>query len=147
MEPERFSSRLDWKKFEEYVESAFASFGYKTQRNFRLKKPRAEIDLVASKGTVAFAVDCKHWKRTAGRATMLGVSKRQLARAKRYLREMKKWSIVPIVVTLHDEYLYILENGVPIVPIHRISDFILNWEQARDEILILGSNSHRRGRS
>jgi Holliday junction resolvase-like predicted endonuclease len=134
---EKFSSSLDWRKFEEYVESAFASFGYQTQRSVRLRKPPAEIDLVASKGIITFAVDCKHWKKTVGRATMLGVSKRQIARAKRYLQGNRGSSIVPILVTLHDEYLHILENGVPVVPIYRITDFILNWEQARNDILIL----------
>jgi Holliday junction resolvase-like predicted endonuclease len=135
---EKISSSLDWRKFEECVEFAFASFGYETQRSVRLRKPTAEIDLVASKGNITFAVDCKHWKRTVGRSVMLGVSVRQIARAKRYLQGRRGNLIVPVLVTLHDEYIYILENGVPVVPIHRMADFVLNWEQARSDILILG---------
>ncbi|MCL5068437.1 MAG: restriction endonuclease [Thaumarchaeota archaeon] len=47
-------------------EQAFASFGFETIKNFRMKKPTMEIDLLATKQDLAFAVDCKHWKRTVG---------------------------------------------------------------------------------
>lgn len=139
-----FSSNLDWKEFESYAESAFSAFGFKTQRNVRFRKPRAEIDLVASKSGTAFAVDCKHWKRTVGHASMLGISNRQLTRAKRLLEEGNDRRVIPVVVTLRDESLYILENGVPVVPIHRISDFILNWENALGEIVVLHSESKQK---
>lgn len=134
-DPESIGKGLDWKEFESFVESAFLSFGFKTKRNARLRKPRAEIDLVASKGNLSFAVDCKHWKRTVGYSSMLSISMRQLNRARRLVENGNL--VIPLVVTLHDESLHILENGVPIVPIHRISDFVLNWENSKDEIAVL----------
>jgi len=140
-DPEVSSAKLDWKDFEAYVESVFSSFGFRTERNARLRKPRAEIDLVASRNSLAFAVDCKHWKRTVGYSSMLEISRRQIARAKRLIDIREVDRIVPIVITLHDESLYVLDNGVPIVPIHKISDFILNWEQGMENILVLASSS------
>lgn len=136
---EAIGTALDWKEFEAMVESAFSSCSFQTTRNVRLRKPPAEIDLVASRNRLAFAVDCKRWKRTVGRASMLRVSKRQIIRAKRLLAEGNHDKIIPIIVTLHDECLRILENGVPVVPIHSISNFILDWENARNEITILSN--------
>ncbi len=138
---EKLGSKLSWKEFEEYAESIFESFDFQTKRNSRFRKPRAEIDLVASKSDLVFAVDCKHWNRTVGHASMLAIGERQLRRAGRLAGEQGARRVIPMIVTLHDEFLHILENGVPVVPIHKLSDFILNWEDARDEIMIVGSKT------
>ncbi len=135
-DPEALGSSLDWKEFETLAESAFKALSFETRRNVRFRKPRAEIDLVASKNGLAFAVDCKHWKRTVGYRSMLGVADRQLGRSMRLLQE-EKIDVIPVIVTLHDESLHILGNGVPVVPIHKISDFVLNWEESRNEIEVL----------
>ena len=137
---EAFGIKQDWKEFEAFIDRVFVSFGFETTRNFRLKKPAMEVDLIASKGAVAFAIDCKHWKRTVGRASMSRVSSRQIARAHRIL-ETGFWSkVIPVVMTLRDESLFILENGVPVVPVSKLFDFILNWEESADSILSLSSS-------
>jgi len=101
-----------------------------------------QIDLVASNGhSLAFVVDCKHWKRTVGPAIMTPISNRQLIRAKRLAAEGQFRKVVPLILTWRDESLFILENGVPVVPIHRLSDFVLNWEQTDEPILVLKGNS------
>ncbi|MCL5068436.1 MAG: hypothetical protein M1368_08815, partial [Thaumarchaeota archaeon] len=61
---------------------------------------------------------------------------RQILRSKRLLGLMGLSRVVPVVLTWHDELLGVLENGVPIVPIHRLTDFVMNWEST-DEILVL----------
>ena len=122
------SSELTWREFEELVERIFVSFGFTTKRNYRLKKPTAEIDILAIKSGLAFVIDCKHWKRTVGSAVMLRVSEKQVERAKRMLTLEEVQKVIPSVITLRDEFLQILDNGTPVVPIHKISDFILNWE-------------------
>lgn len=127
---EELSSNLNWKEFEELAESVFKSFGFSTFRNYRLRQPRAEIDLIAAKSGIAFVIDCKHWKRAVGRATMIGISERQIKRAQRIIGLENIQRAIPIILTLHDEFLQVLENGTPIVPIHKISDFVLNWEVA-----------------
>lgn len=128
---------MNWKEFEAFVESAFEAFGYATERNVRFRKPRTEIDLLCTRGGLAFSVDCKHWKRTVGHSSMLGVSERQLKRCTRLAEKVGISKAIPLVVTLRDESLRILENGVAIVPIHRLSDFILNWEEASDQLRVI----------
>jgi Holliday junction resolvase-like predicted endonuclease len=131
------TSELTWHEFEVFSERAFSSAGFFVTRNFRVKKPRMEIDLLAIKGSLAFCVDCKHWKRTVGQGSMLRISESQVLRSERLLSPFGFSRIVPMILTLKDESLGILENGVPIVPIHRLADFLLNWETS--EILVLSS--------
>ncbi|MDH2902077.1 MAG: NERD domain-containing protein [archaeon] len=128
LDAEAFSSTLDWKQFEGLAELALRSFGYDTIKNYRLTKPRLEIDLVAISAKVAFGIDCKHWKRTVGQATMLAIAQKQIKRCKRLLENIGVETIVPVILTWHDEQLQVLENGVAVVPIQKISDFFLNWE-------------------
>jgi Holliday junction resolvase-like predicted endonuclease len=127
---EAFSTFLDWKQFEGLAELALRSFGYKTVKNYRLKKPAQEIDLLAVSGKVAFGIDCKHWKRTVGQATMLTVAEKQVKRCERLIETESINRIIPVILTWRDEQLRILENGVAVVPIQKISDFILNWESS-----------------
>ena len=128
---ENLSSSLDWREFEGLSESIFEYFGFTTFRNYRLKRPAAEIDILATKDGLGFAIDCKHWKRTVGSATMQKISERQIKRAQRVVQEEDIQKVIPVILTLHDESLHILENGTAIVPIQKISDFVLNWESDR----------------
>jgi hypothetical protein len=130
MDAEAFSSSLDWKQFEGFAEFALKTFGYKTIKNYRLKKPKQEIDLLAVSQKVTFGFDCKHWKRTVGHSTMVMVAENQIKRCERILENERIKAVVPVILTLHDEQLQILENGVAIVPIQKISDFLLNWESS-----------------
>jgi Holliday junction resolvase-like predicted endonuclease len=134
VDPEALSSSLTWQEFECLAEDAFKSLGFSTAKNFRIKSPRTEIDLLARQLKTVFAVDCKHWKRTVGYATMNRVADRQVERCKRYLKISDDVLAIPVILTWHDENLRILKSGVPIVPINKISDFVLNWESASQSI-------------
>jgi len=135
---------LDWKEFESFAEKIFNSFGCTTIKTIRLRKPTMEIDLVASRTGFSFVVDCKHWKRTVGPASMTRIGERQADRAKRIAEDGSHRKVMPMILTLRDEALFVLENGVPIVPIHRLSDFILNWEESYADISIFeGSETQK----
>jgi len=137
---ETLSFGLDWKEFEAFAEKIFASFGFSTDRNLRLRKPTMEIDLVASRAGLSFVADCKHWKRTVGSASMTRIGERQAARARRIANGGSLRKVMPMILTLRDEALFVLENGVPVVPIQRLSDFILNWEETTAKISIFEGN-------
>ncbi len=142
LDTEAFSSKLDWKQFEGLAELAFRTFGYKTIKNFRIKKPRVEIDLVATSSKIGFAVDCKHWKRTVGMATMINISERQIKRSELVLATIQEMErIIPVILTLHDEQLTVLPNGVPVVPVQKISDFILNWDSPTNGVRTINKSS------
>jgi Holliday junction resolvase-like predicted endonuclease len=133
-DPEEQSSKLDWRQFELFAKRAFESMGFDTRTNYRLKRPVMEIDLLASRGCLAFSVDCKHWKRTVGNSTMERVAARQVERSRRLTDDY--YRVIPVVLTWRDEMLEILESGVPVVPIHKLEDFLLNWE-SDERILVI----------
>jgi hypothetical protein len=132
---------MSWKDFEEFADSVFRKYGFQTLRNYRMKKPRAEIDLVAVQRGNCFVADCKHWKRTVGETGMKNVSSKQVARCVRLLEQerldLRVKKVIPLVLTWKDEMLEILDNGVAIVPIHKLGDFLLNWESFGDNLLQL----------
>ncbi len=137
LDVESLCSELDWKQFEALTRHAFESFGYTVASNYRLKRPRIEVDLLALRHGRGFAVDCKHWKRTAGRGNMLGVAQKQIERAKRLMLQDELEEVVPLIVTWREETVRILENGVPIVPISKLADFILNFGTTERMIVII----------
>lgn len=141
LDTESFSVSLDWRQFEGLAELAFKSFGYKTLKNYRVRKPRIEIDLLAISDDISFAVDCKHWRRTVGHATMFSISEKQIDRCKKLVALEITRNLVPLILTLHDERLLVLENGVAIVPVQKISDFILNWHS--ENLRIIGMKNIR----
>ncbi len=140
---EAFSSSLDWRQFESFAEFAFKSFGYQTVRNFRIPEPRMEIDLLAISDKATFAVDCKHWKRTVGHAAMVALAKKQIERTKKLVQKGQASNVVPIILTLHDEFLTVLENGVAVVPVHKLSDFILNWDSSEKKVKVIKSRKRK----
>jgi hypothetical protein len=143
IDPEDLGSQIDWKQFESLTKFAFESLGYKVTSNYRSKKPRIEIDILALRNRSGFSVDCKHWRRTVGSSVMESISDKQIVRSKIALKKEKLEQLVPLIVTLHDEGLKILHNGVPIVPISKLSNFALDWEADSSNILKIKSGSPR----
>ena len=58
------ASNLNWKDFEGLASEILDEAGFATIRNFIMKDPRREIDVIGIKMGVAMLIDCKHWKRT-----------------------------------------------------------------------------------
>lgn len=131
------TSKLDWRQFEGLASFAFKSFGFKVLKNYRMTKPRMEVDLVAIRNSKAFAADCKRWRRTVGETVMLIAAGKQIERSKRILYKEELDQVVPMVITWREESVRVLENGVPIVPICKLSDFILNFEASGERILVI----------
>ncbi len=130
------TSKLDWKQFEGLATFAFKSFGYKVLKNYRMKKPAMEIDLLAMRNSKAFAADCKHWKRTVGEGAMIKIAEKQIERAKRVMRQELLEEVVPLIITWREEPVRVLENGVPVVSIQKLADFILNFEPSERMLVI-----------
>ena len=134
---------MSWKEFEAFSHRIFESSGFETRKNFRLRKPSAEIDILAIRVDFAFAIDCKHWKRTVGNASMTKIAERQIARAMRLLQLGELQKVAPMILTWRDEMLYLLANRVPVVPIRRLPDFLLNYEASMTPILTISSSDRQ----
>ena len=58
------AEKISWRDFEGLVAEILESKDFAAMRNFMLKDPRMEIDVVGVKLGVALLIDCKHWKRS-----------------------------------------------------------------------------------
>ena len=81
---EEASRDVDWKDFEGLVAEVLESKNFEVVRNFRMKKPTMEIDVVGIHLNTAVLIDCKHWKRMSNSALEKIVLK-QIERVKHYV--------------------------------------------------------------
>jgi len=129
---EEASRRLSWRSFEGFVSQIFAENGYRVKTGLRLKEPRMEIDIVAYREGLCMAVDCKHWGRTVGASTMRRVVLKQVERSRHLLdadvsADLGLNRVYPVVATLFEEGVRVIE-GVPVVPVMKLSGFLLEFE-------------------
>ncbi len=119
---EEASRDVDWKDFEGLVAEILELKNFEVTRNFRMKKPTMEIDVVGIRLDTAVLIDCKHWKRMSNSALEKIVLK-QIERVKHYVGTINENMAVPVIVTLYQETIKFV-NRVPIVPIMQFSSFI-----------------------
>ena len=129
---EKVSQYINWKDFEGLVAEILDSKHFDVLRNFRMKKPTMEIDVVALRLGVVLLIDCKHWKRMSSSALDTIVTK-QIERVKHYVANIKDIIAVPVIVTLYQEETSFV-NRVPIVPILQFSSFIDEFYGSLEEI-------------
>ena len=116
------SRDVDWKDFEGLVAEILESKNFEVIRNFRMRKPTMEIDVVGIRLDTAVLIDCKHWKRMSNSALEKIVLK-QIERVKHYVATTNEIMAAPVIVTLYQEATKFV-NRVPIVPIMQFSSFI-----------------------
>jgi len=129
---EEASRSVDRKDFEGLVAEILESKNFEVVRNFRMKKPTMEIDVVGIHLGTAILVDCKHWKRMTNSA-LEKIVLRQTDRVKHYVAITNEVVAAPVIVTLYQEETRFI-NRVPIVPIMQFSSFIDEFYGNLEEI-------------
>ncbi len=119
---EEASRDVDWKDFEGLVAEILESKNFEVVRNFRMKKPTMEIDVVGIRLDTAVLIDCKHWKRMSNSA-LEEIVQKQIERVKHYVSITDEIMAAPVIVSLYQEGVKLI-NKVPIVPIMQFSSFI-----------------------
>ena len=132
---EEASRDVDWKDFEGLVAEVLESKNFEVVRNFRMKKPTMEIDVVGIRLDTAVLIDCKHWKRMSNSA-LEGIVQKQVERVKHYVSITDEIMAVPVIVTLYQESVKLI-NKVPIVPIMQFSSFIDEFYGNLEDIRIV----------
>ena len=134
---ERVCKLLGWKEFEDISALAFENSGFSVLKRFRFKHldKRWEVDVLALKNPSVVCVDCKHWRRGWQRSAISRTAESQtnrtqnLAEASPRLRDrigISRWrsaTFIPTILSLIPGPFKFYE-GVPIVPILQIRDFI-----------------------
>jgi len=129
---EEASRDVDWKDFEGLVAEILESKNFEVIRNFRMRKPTMEIDVVGIHLGVAVLIDCKHWKRMTNSA-LEKIVLRQIDRVKHYVTNTDEVVAAPVIVTLYQEETKFVSK-VPIVPIIQFSSFIDEFYGNLEEI-------------
>ena len=129
---EEASRDVDWKDFEGLVAEILESKNFEVTRNFRMKKPTMEIDVVGIHLGTAVLIDCKHWKRMTNSA-LENIVLKQIDRVKHYVSITDGIMAAPVIVTLYQEGVKLV-NKVPIVPIMQFSSFIDEFYGNLEEI-------------
>jgi len=129
---EEASRDVDWKDFEGLVAEILESKNFEVIRNFRMRKPTMEIDVVGMHLGVAVLIDCKHWKRMTNSA-LEKIVLRQIDRVKHYVASTNEVVAAPVIVTLYQEETKFVRK-VPIVPIIQFSSFIDEFYGNLEEI-------------
>jgi len=129
---EEASRDVDWKDFEGLVAEILESKNFEVIRNFRMRKPTMEIDVVGIHLGVAVLIDCKHWKRMTNSA-LEKIVQRQIDRVKHYVTNTDEIVAAPVIVTLYQEETKFVSK-VPIVPIMQFSSFIDEFYGNLEEI-------------
>ena len=123
---EDVSKILTWKEFESFCAALLRAKGLEVQENLTLKKPRAQIDILARSSAMALVVDCKHWAKDMGQSSLDGVVMAQTKRAEMLRLKMPRLEpMVVVVVSLSNEAGRYVRPGV-LVPIHTLADFVSN---------------------
>jgi len=129
---EEASRDVDWKDFEGLVAEILESKNFEVIRNFRMRKPTMEIDVVGIHLGVAELIDCKLWKRMTNSA-LEKIVLRQIDRVKHYVVSTNEVVAAPVIVTLYQEETKFVSK-VPIVPIIQFSSFIDEFYGNLEEI-------------
>jgi len=135
---ESVSSGLTWSEFEEFCAEALAAAGYSVRRNVQLTKPRRQLDLLAESATMGLSIDCKHWRRGVGPATLKRLVLAQAERTRQYKTRLDatEKGILPMLLTMVDNGTRIV-NGVPVVPLFALRDFLATVNRFDEALLFV----------
>ena len=133
---------LEWDEFEQLLSALFSHYDYTVRRNLHIKHrgKKLQIDFLAVKDQVILCVDCKHWRYGYGQSRMKTAAKKQEARAKAITPSLlisqknnrsRTFYVVPVILVLLDIPFRFIEN-IPIVPVHKLTDFIDNFPPIPD---------------
>ena len=129
---EEASRYVDWRDFEGLVAEILESKNFEVMRNFRMKNPTMEIDVVGTHLGTAVLIDCKHWKRMTN-SMLERIVLKQIERVKHYVAITDEVVAAPVIVTLYQEETRFVSR-VPIVPIIQFSSFIDEFYGNLEEI-------------
>ena len=129
---------VSWQDFENFTEKILLEYGYKTFKNFRLKKPRLEVDVLALKKDFGLVVDCKQWQKNVTISKLEKAVLKQVERAKTILFNGKEFlgdrKLIPVIVLLYPSPVESIE-GVPVVPIEMFKSFVSEIDGRISEFL------------
>ena len=120
---------INWRDFELFASEVMKFHNYVVYKNYRIKNPTRQIDVVGIKLHNALVIDCKHWKRNSY-SEMVGVVDKQKERGTLFMKKNESFEIenaYPIIITFYPNEFQSV-NQVPIVPISSFNSFLIEFD-------------------
>jgi len=124
---------LTWQEFEVFAEECLQSVGFDTRKGVIVKDDsrRWQIDVIAKKGSMVLAVDCKHWESPAYDSKLTKAAEHQKLALQALFRQMSARGEVgregilglPVILTLFEPRSR-LANGAVAVSVEQFADFL-----------------------
>lgn len=124
--PELVSRYLDWRDFESFAAGLISAKGFRVVLDLRIKRPRAQVDILARSPLVSLIVDCKHWARDSGPGALAAAVEKQRARAVLLRTRMKEVEPMAVVILSLADVRPRFVDGAAVVPIRTLGDFLDN---------------------
>ncbi len=120
---------IDWRDLELFASEVMKFHNYVIYKNYRMKNPTRQIDVIGIRLQNALVIDCKHWKRNSY-SEMVGAADKQIERGTLFMKNNKLFGIeysYPIIITFYpNEFRSV--NQVPIVPISSFNSFLIDFD-------------------
>lgn len=120
---------INWKDFELFASEVMKFHNYVVYKNYRIKNPTRQIDVIGVRLQNALVIDCKHWRRNSY-SEMVGVVDKQKERGTLFMKKNKSIEIenaYPIIITFYPNEFQSV-NQVPIVPISSFNSFLIDFD-------------------
>jgi Restriction endonuclease len=135
--PEEVSRLLSWREFEQLAAALLRAAGFEVHENVTLTKPRAQIDAVAYGTSTILSVDCKHYRREPGRASLRRFAKAQLRRSTFLRKKMKDTRPIASVILSVSEPEGSFVDGVAVVPVRTLRSFLNSLDSYTDQLELI----------
>ena len=124
---------LSWQEFEGFTEECLRAVGFDTQKGIIVKDDsrRWQIDVIAKKGPMILAVDCKHWESPAYYSRLLKSGEHQKLAVQALIQQMAARGeigregvlVLPIILTLFEPRSSLTAQAV-VVSVEQFADFL-----------------------
>ena len=132
LQADEVSRLVNWQDFERLTGALLRSSGYNVKENVYLRKPRAQIDVVATGPSVTLSIDCKHYRKEQGPSALGKVALAQLRRSLLLRRATTDPRPIASVVLSMSEPEGKFVEGVAGVPVRTFRSFLNSLDSYRD---------------
>ncbi len=130
---QQMARALTWQEFEAFAEDCMQSVGFDTQKGIVVKDDsrRWQIDVIAKKGSMILAVDCKHWESPGYNSRLIKAAEHQKLAVQALMQQMivrgeiggARTLALPIILTLFEPRSRVA-NGAVVVSVEQLADFL-----------------------
>ena len=124
---------LSWQEFEAFTEECLQALGFDTQKGTIIKDDsrRWQIDVIAKKSRMIFAIDCKHWESPGYDSKLTKAADHQKLALHALIQQMTGRGDVeregvfalPIILTLFEPRSRLVDGAV-VVSVEQFADFL-----------------------